>query len=91
MFAGWESASCEVDPPKTATSRWMVDPDPSTVEVLLEHRARQTEEREIMRNAHDNQGRVLADAYGGWASTLWLYKNGRGIRVSDRSAKAFRP
>ena len=68
------SRGVAVEPPKTATSRRLVDLDPSTVEVLAAHRDWQARLRADMREAYVDNGRVFVDEYGGWASPQRLYK-----------------
>ena len=68
------SRGVALEPPKTATSRRLVDLDPSTVEVLAAHRDWQVRLQADMRGAYVDNGRVFVDEYGGWASPQRLYK-----------------
>lgn len=61
-------------PSATSAGRRAVDLDAGIVEVLRQHRARQAELQESMGEAYDDQGRVFADPYGGWASPQRLLK-----------------
>ena len=61
-----------LEPPKTESGRRRVDLDRDTAQVLAEHRAQQQKHIAGLRSAYSDQGRVFADAVGGWLNPMQL-------------------
>ena len=75
-----------LEPPKTQSGRRQVDLDARTVEVLTQHQAEQEEAIRLMRDAYQDEGRVFADADGGWINPqrLSLALKRLGTRLGER-------
>ena len=65
--------------PKTASGRRVMDLDAGTVDVLIDHRARQDEIKQTMRDAYNDRGRVFAGAEGEWINPAQLTRAVRSL------------
>ncbi len=64
--AGWRRAGLVISSPKTAAGARMVDLDPRTIEVLLDHRKWQAAYIADHAGYYDNRGILFADEKGGY-------------------------
>ena len=80
--------------PKTASGRRVMDLDAGTVDVLIDHRARQDEIKQTMRDAYNDRGRVFAGAEGEWINPAQLTRAVRSLGdrcgVQDLTVRSLR-
>ena len=82
------------EPPKTSSGRRTVDLDDGTVQILLEHRHLQEEQRKRMGDLFVDRGRVFADDLGNWISPKRLYdtvkRYGRRVGRPEMTVRSLR-
>ena len=80
--------------PKTASGRRVIDLDAGTADVLIDHRARQDDIKQTMRDAYNDRGRVFSGAQGEWINPAQLTRAIRSLGdrcgVQDLTVRSLR-